>query len=102
MSYQRTAGHHCQGNRQRYLLIRLDWDAAFFGVIFGTLFAANVDVQKGNIGLETTLYLVFAGLEGMFLPLILITFTTEMIRVAFLLMAGMFIAIGTVGCTVFN
>ena len=66
------------------------------------LLAANVDIQKGNIGLGTTLYLAFAGLAGLFLPLILIAFTTEMIGVAFLLMAGMFIAIDTVGCRVFN
>ena len=82
--------------------MRLDRDAAFFGVIFCMLFATNVDVQKDNISLGITLYLAFARLEGLFLPLILIAFTTEMIGVAFLLMAGLFIAIGTVGCRVFN
>ena len=31
--YRRTVGHRCQGNMQHYLLIRLDWDAAFFRVV---------------------------------------------------------------------
>ena len=38
-----------------------------FGVIFSTLFTANVVVKKGNIGHGTTLYLAFHGLERLFL-----------------------------------
>ena len=44
----------------------------FFGITFGTLFAANVVVQKGNIGLGTALYLAFAGIWGLFLSPILV------------------------------
>ena len=71
----------------------------FFGIAFGTLFAANVVVQKGNIGLGTALYLAFAGIWGIFLSPILVRFTGEMIGVAFLLTAGLFVAMSAVGMT---
>ena len=71
----------------------------FFGIMFGTLFAANTVVQKGNIGFGTALYFTFAGLEGLFLSPILVRFTGEMIGVAFLLTAGLFIAMSAVGLT---
>ena len=71
----------------------------FFGITFGTLFAANVVVQKGNIGLGAALYLAFAGIWGLFLSPILVAFTGEMIGVAFLLTAGLFVAMSAVGLT---
>jgi FtsH-binding integral membrane protein len=71
----------------------------FFGLAFGTLFAANTVVQKGNIGLGTALYLAFAGIWGLFLSPILVEFTGEMIGVAFLLTAGLFVAMSAVGLT---
>ena len=71
----------------------------FFGVVFGTLFAANMVVQKGNIGLGTALYLAFAGIWGLFLSPILVRYTGEMIGVAFLLTAGLFVAMSAVGMT---
>ena len=71
----------------------------FFGVVFGTLFAANAVVQRGNIGLGTALYLAFAGIWGLFLSPILVQYTGEMIGVAFLLTAGLFVAMSAVGMT---
>ena len=70
-----------------------------FGIIFGTLYAASAVVQKGNIGLGTALYLAFTGMEGLFLSPILMAFTSEMIGVAFLLTAGLFVAMSAVGLT---
>ena len=70
-----------------------------FGIIFGTLYAASTVVQKGNIGLGTALYLAFTGMEGLFLSPILMAFTSEMIGVAFLLTAGLFVAMSAVGLT---
>ena len=71
----------------------------FFGLAFGTLFAANVVVQKGNIGFGTALYLAFASLWGLFLSPILVQYTGEMIGVAFILTAGLFVAMSVVGLT---
>ncbi len=71
----------------------------FFGIVFGTLFAANTVVQKGNIGLGTALYLAFAGIWGLFLSPILVQYTGEMIGVAFILTAGLFVAMSIVGLT---
>ena len=69
------------------------------GIMFGTLFAANVVVQKGNLGLGIALYLAFTGVAGLFLSPILVQFTGEMIGVAFLLTAGLFVAMSAVGLT---
>ena len=71
----------------------------FFGIVFGTLFAANAAVQKGNIGFGTALYLTFAGIWGLFLSPILVQYTGEMIGVAFILTAGLFVAMSVVGLT---
>ena len=71
----------------------------FFGIVFGTLFAANAVVQKGNIGLGTALYLTFASIWGLFLSPILVQYTGEMIGVAFILTAGLFVAMSVVGLT---
>ena len=71
----------------------------FFGIVFGTLFAANAVVQRGNIGFGTALYLAFAGIWGLFLSPILVQYTGEMIGVAFLLTAGLFVAMSAVGMT---
>ena len=71
----------------------------FFGIIFGTLYAANAVVQRGNIALGIVLYLAFATLWGLFLSPILTRFTSETIGVAFLLTAGLFVAMTIVGMT---
>ena len=71
----------------------------FFGVIFGTLYAANAVVQRGNIALGVTLYLAFATLWGLFLSPILTRYTSDTIGVAFLLTAGLFVAMSIVGMT---
>ena len=70
-----------------------------FGVMLGTLYAAGAVVQKGNTGLGTALYLAFTGMEGLFISPILIAYTNEMIGVAFLLTAGLFVAMSAVGMT---
>ena len=71
----------------------------FFGIIFGTLYAANAVVQRGNIALGIVLYLAFATLWGLFLSPILTRYTSETIGVAFLLTAGLFVAMTIVGMT---
>ena len=71
----------------------------FFGIIFGTLYAANAVVQRGNIALGIVLYLGFATLWGLFLSPILTRFTSETIGFAFLLTAGLFVAMTIVGMT---
>ena len=71
----------------------------FFGIVFGTLYAANAVVQRGNIALGIVLYLAFATLWGLFLSPILTRFTSETIGVAFLLTAGLFVAMSVVGMT---
>ena len=70
-----------------------------FGVLIGVIFGANAAVARGNIGLGTTLYFAFAGMEGLFLSPILVRYTNEMIGVAFLLTAGLFVAMSVVGLT---
>ena len=72
---------------------------AAFGVMIGTLIAAGKVVAGGNTGLGTVLYLTFTGLEGLFLSPILMAFTTEMIGLAFMLTAGLFVAMSAVGIT---
>lgn len=69
------------------------------GIMFGVLMGANIAAAKGNTGLGTVLYLAFTGLEGFFLSPILMTFTTGTIGIAFVLTAGMFIAMSVVGMT---
>ena len=71
----------------------------FFGVVFGVLYAANAVVQRGNIALGIVLYLAFATLWGLFLSPILTTYTSDTIGVAFLLTAGLFVAMSIVGMT---
>ena len=71
----------------------------FFGIIFGTLYAANAVVQRGNIALGIVLYLAFATLWGLFLSPILTRYTSETIGVAFLMTAGLFVAMSIVGMT---
>ncbi len=70
-----------------------------FGVIFGTLMAANFVVQRGNIALGTALYLAFTALEGLFLSTIMARFTGETIGLAFILTAGLFVAMSVIGMT---
>ena len=69
------------------------------GILFGTLIAAQKVVAGGNTALGTVLYLAFTGMEGLFLSPILLAFTTEMIGVAFMLTAGVFVAMSAVGLT---
>ena len=69
------------------------------GIMFGMLMGANAAVARGNTGLGTVLYLGFTGLEGFFLSPILTTFTTGTIGMAFILTAGMFVAMSVVGMT---
>lgn len=69
------------------------------GIMFGTLIASSAIVNRGNVGLGTALYLAFTGMAGLFLSPILLEFTTEMIGVAFLLTAGLFVAMSAVGMT---
>ena len=70
-----------------------------FGIMFGTLMGANAVVSRGNTGLGTVLYLGFTGLAGFFLSPILMRFTTGTIGMAFVLTAGMFVAMSVVGMT---
>ena len=70
-----------------------------FGIIFGLLIGANAAAGKGAIGLATALYLVFAGVWGLFLSPILTTYTTETIGLAFLMTAGLFVAMSAIGLT---
>ena len=49
--------------------------------------------------LGTVLYLAFTGMEGLFLSPILMAYTTETIGVAFMLTAGVFVAMSAVGLT---
>ena len=72
---------------------------AMFGIVFGTLYAANAVVSRGNIGLGTALYLAFTGMAGLFISPILIRFTNEQIGIAFLLTAGLFVAMSAIGMT---
>ena len=68
------------------------------GAIFGTLFAAKAVAKRGRVGLAASLYVAFAGLEGLFLsPIILIVFTGLQIGLAFMLTAGMFAAMSVIG-----
>ncbi len=69
------------------------------GVLFGTLIAAQRVVSGGNTALGTVLYLAFTGMEGLFLSPILMAFTTETIGMAFMLTAGVFVAMSVVGLT---
>ncbi len=69
------------------------------GVLFGTLIAAQRVVSGGNTALGTVLYLAFTGMEGLFLSPILMAFTTETIGMAFMLTAGVFVAMSAIGLT---
>ena len=69
------------------------------GIMFGTLMGANAVVSRGNTGLGTVLYLAFTGFAGFFLSPILTRFTTGTIGMAFVLTAGMFVAMSVVGMT---
>ncbi len=70
-----------------------------FGIMFGTLIAANAVVSRGNTAFGTVLYLTFTGLAGLFLSPILTRFTTGTIGLAFVLTAGLFVAMSVVGMT---
>ena len=70
-----------------------------FGAIFGLLIGANAAAVRGNLGLATALYITFAGMEGLFLSPILTAYTTETIGIAFLLTAGLFVAMSAIGMT---
>lgn len=70
-----------------------------FGIIFGLLMGANAAAMRGNLGLATALYITFAGLEGLFLSPILTRYTTETIGIAFLMTAGLFVAMSAIGLT---
>ena len=69
------------------------------GILFGTLIAAQKVVSSGNTALGTVLYLAFTGMEGLFLSPILLRFTTETIGMAFILTAGVFVAMSAIGLT---
>ena len=71
----------------------------FFGIVFGTIYAAGAVVRKGNIALGVVLYMAFTTLWGLFLSPILVRYTTDTIGVAFLLTAGLFVAMSVVGMT---
>ena len=51
----------------------------FFGIVFGTIYAAGAVVRKGNIALGVVLYMAFTALWGLFLSPILVTYTTDTI-----------------------
>ena len=70
-----------------------------FGILFGTLIAAQKVVSSGNTALGTVLYLAFTGMEGLFLSPILLRFTTETIGMAFIVTAGVFVAMSAIGLT---
>ena len=72
---------------------------AFFGILFLTLNAASAVASRGNIGLGTVLYFTFAGMWGLFLSPILVSYTSETIGVAFLLTGGLFVAMSAIGMT---
>ena len=69
------------------------------GVLLGTLIAAQKVVAGGNTALGTVLYLAFTGMAGLFLSPILMAFTTETIGMAFMLTAGVFVAMSAIGLT---
>ena len=69
------------------------------GIMIGTLMGAKAVVMRGNTGLGTVLYLAFTGLAGFFLSPILTAYTTGTIGMAFVLTAGMFVAMSVVGMT---
>ena len=70
-----------------------------FGIIFGLLMGASAAAKRGSLGLATALYITFAGVEGLFLSPILTRYTTETIGIAFLLTAGLFVAMSAIGLT---
>ena len=70
-----------------------------FGLIFGTLMAANGLAVKGHTGPATGVYLLFTAMEGLFLSWIVSRYTTETIGVAFLLTAGLFVGMSAIGMT---
>ena len=70
-----------------------------FGLIFGTLMAANGLAMKGRTGPATAVYLTFTAMEGLFLSWIVSRYTTETIGVAFLLTAGLFVGMSAIGMT---
>ncbi len=72
---------------------------ASIALIFGTLFAANGAIRRGNIALATGLYLAFTAIWGLFLSPILIAYTTSMIGLAFVFTGGLFVAMSIVGWT---
>ena len=72
---------------------------ALFGILFLTLNAASAVASRGNIGLGTVLYFTFAGMWGLFLSPILVSYTSETIGVAFLLTGGLFVAMSAIGMT---
>ena len=72
---------------------------AAFGVMIVTIIAAGKAVDRGNTGLGTVLYLTFTGMEGLFLSPILMAYTGETIGLAFILTAGLFVAMSAVGMT---
>lgn len=72
---------------------------AMFGILILTVNAASAVAARGNIGLGTVLYFVFAGMWGLFLSPILVRYTSETIGVAFLLTGGLFIAMSAIGMT---
>ena len=70
-----------------------------FGLIFGTLMAANGLAVKGRTGPATAVYLAFTAMEGLFLSWIVSRYTTETIGIAFLLTAGLFVGMSAIGMT---
>ncbi len=83
------------------ILFGLGWLGylAAIAALFGTLIAASKVAASGNTGLGTALYLAFTGMEGLFLSPIMAAFELGTIGVAFMLTAGLFVAMSAVGMT---
>ena len=68
-------------------------------ISIGMLIAAASVTAKGNPGLGTMIYLAFTGVEGLFLSPIMRAYDTNLIAVAFLMTAGLFVAMSLIGMT---
>ena len=70
-----------------------------FAIMFGTLMLASSRVRAGSIGLGTALYLVFTGMEGLFISYIISVYSTTSIATAFVSTAALFGAMCLIGMT---
>ena len=83
----------------RHIRARLDRNLLFFGIIFGTLYAAGASSEEGTSRSALSCTWFFTGMWGLLLSPILTRYTSETIGVAFLLTAGLFVAMSVVGMT---